>query len=62
MKLLNDPKIKSFLLSNKIYNVRPWCWDKLISEKEFGNVKILHAHHLNNGFLTKLKRKLKYIK
>jgi hypothetical protein len=58
-KVLSGDTLKTKLLSNEVYNVRPWCWKHLKRQKKFGRVKILHAHHLHHGFFTKLKRKLR---
>jgi hypothetical protein len=53
--------VKNKMLSNEVYNVRPWCWDKLKRENKFRHARILHAHHLHHGFFTKALRKIKAI-
>jgi len=58
-KAISGETVQTKILSNEIYNVRPWCWSHLKREKKFRKAKILHAHHLHHGFFTKLKRKLK---
>jgi hypothetical protein len=46
------------VLSNEIYNVRPWCWHSLKERGKWNEIKLLHAHHLDRNFISKLKAKL----
>lgn len=56
-RLFNDAGIGARILPNTVYNVRPWCWPSLKREGIFLQAKILHAHHLHHGLVTKLTRK-----
>ena len=47
------------ILPNKIYNARPWMWNRLKEDAEFSNVKILHAHNLEGQRLLRLKMKIR---
>lgn len=58
---IKEKGISFKILDNKIYNVRPWCWNSLKSNGEWNAIRIAHAHHLNHGLFQKLKMKWKDI-
>jgi hypothetical protein len=57
-ELLSSNRIRTKILPNSIYNVRPWCWEHLKRQGVFHRVKILHAHHLHHSPVVKFARKI----
>jgi lipopolysaccharide biosynthesis glycosyltransferase len=49
-------------LPNKIYNVRPWVYDRLSEREREQLIKIHHAHNLHWGFIKKVQNRLQSFK
>ena len=55
-----NPDLAVVFLPNFIYNARPWMWQQLKKDGMLNDVKIFHAHGLDESKVKKLYRKIRH--